>query len=196
LGKAPRITPVDRSSEAAAEVIEATARLRADLMGDSKPLPIDSIPEIMFTLCRYPDIWGKVMTLSLQIQGPSATLPAHLRELAILRTGWLLQAPYEWGEHVRHSKRLGMTTEQIDRVTHGSSHAEWSREERAVLRAAEELRETVMLTDETWDTLAETLSGEQMFELLTLIGHFTNVAYMQNTLRLRLEPNNEGLRAR
>lgn len=196
LGKEPRIMPVDRSSAVAAEVIAATARLRADLMGDDKPLPIDSIPEIMFTLCRYPDIWGKVMALSLQIQGPSATLTARHRELAILRTAWLLEAPYEWGEHVRHSKRLGITTEEIDRVTRGSSCPKWSVDDRAILCAAEELRDHAVLTDATWNILAETLTDEQLFELLVLIGQFTNVAYIQNSLRLRLEPSNEGLRAR
>jgi alkylhydroperoxidase family enzyme len=196
LGEPPRIAPVDRESAAAAEVIAATARLRADLMGDNKPLAIGAIPEIMFTLCRYPDIWGKVMALSLQVQGPSATLPAHLRQLAILRTAWLLQAPYEWGEHVRHSKRLGITSEQIDRITRGSVCPEWSEEERAILKAAEELRDNAMLTEDTWHALAAVLNDEQSFELLVLIGHFTNVAYMQNTLRLRLEPSNPGLRAR
>lgn len=33
-------------------------------------------------------------------------------------------------------------------------------------------------------------------ELLVLIGQFTNVAYFQNSLGLRLEPSNAGLAAR
>lgn len=196
LGQEPRIAPVDRNSEGAEAVIQATARLRAGVVGDGVSLPVNTIPEIMFTLCRYPDIWDKIMSLSLQLQGPSALLPARDRQLAILRTAWLLGAPYEWGEHVRHSKRTGLTSDDIARVVAGSSDPNWNAHERAILSAAEELRANAMVTDATWNELGKSLDGAQLFELLVLIGQFTNVAYFQNSLRLRLEPQNEGLSAR
>jgi 4-carboxymuconolactone decarboxylase len=65
-----------------------------------------------------------------------------------------------------------------------------------VLQAAEELRERVMVSDATWAKLAEQLDDRQMFELMALIGQFTTIAYVQNSLRLRLEPGNAGLSAR
>ena len=42
------------------------------------------------------------------------------RELAILRIGWLSQAPFEWGAHVKIAKRNGITSEEIERVIEGS----------------------------------------------------------------------------
>lgn len=195
LGQPPRIAPLDRAASAS-DVRAATNRLRGDIVGDSAPLPIEGIPEIMFVLCRYPDLWDRIMALSLQMQGPTGVLPARDRQLAILRTAWLLQAPYEWGEHVRHSKKAGISSEEIERVTIGSAADGWDEHERAVLRAAEELRDHAFVGDATWEQLGSNLDDHQRFELLVLIGQFTTVAYFQNSLRLRLEPLNEGLAAR
>ncbi|MFA7585239.1 MAG: carboxymuconolactone decarboxylase family protein [Novosphingobium sp.] len=196
LGQPPRIAPLDRQS--AAEQVQAdTAKLRGDIVGgDAAPLPLDAIPEIMFTMAKFPEIWARYMAVSMHLQGPKGALKPRDRQLAILRTGWLLQAPFEWGEHARQSKAVGITTEEIERVTTGSSAPGWSDHDRAILRAAEELREGAIVSDETWDRLALTMSESELLELLLLIGQFTTTAYFQNALRLRLEPGNPGLSAR
>jgi 4-carboxymuconolactone decarboxylase len=195
LGQPPRIAPQDRAANEH-KVRDVTRALRAKIVRDERELPLEAIPEIMFTLCHHPDLWGKIMALSLQMQGDTGILPPRDRQLAILRTGWLLQAPYEWGQHVQWSKLASITSEEIERVTVGSSAPEWTTHERAVLQAAEELRERVMVSDATWAKLAEQLDDRQMFELMALIGQFTTIAYVQNSLRLRLEPGNAGLSAR
>lgn len=195
LGQPPRIAPRDRA-EAERAVRDATRALRAGIVGDDRELPLEAIPEIMFTLCPWPDLWGKIMALSLQMQSETGLLPPRDRQLAILRTGWLLQAPYEWGQHVQWSKNVGITSEEIERVTAGSAAPGWTAHERAILCAAEELRAGAMVSDATWDQLAQRLDDGQMFELMALIGQFTTIAYFQNGLRLRLEPGNAGLSAR
>ena len=113
LGQPPRLLPLDRAS-VADEVQAATRHLRGGVVGDAVTMPLDAIPEIMFTMCRFPDLWQKIMDLSIQIQGPESVLSLRDRKLAILRTGWLCQAPYEFGEHVNQSKRAGFTAEEID----------------------------------------------------------------------------------
>lgn len=195
LGQPPRLPPLDRKS-VAAEVQAATAHLRGGVVGDAPPMPLDAIPEIMFTMCRYPDLWQKIMDLSIQIQGKSSVLPVRDRKFAILRTGWLCQAPYEFGEHVNQAKRAGLTTEEIERITIGSSAPDWNDHERALLRAAEELHEDAMIGDETWAQLSQRLNEHQLVELTVLIGQFVATAYFQNSLRLRLEAGNQGLAAR
>ncbi len=118
------------------------------------------------------------------------------RQLAILRTTWLCQAPYAWGEHVKHSTRIGFRSEVIERVTQGSAAPGWNEHERAILRAVEELYEDAMISDATWEILSKCLNEKQLFELPVLVGQFTTVAYFQNALRLRLSEGNSGLRAR
>jgi alkylhydroperoxidase family enzyme len=91
---------------------------------------------------------------------------------------------------------VGITSEEIARSTIGSAAPEWTDQERAIMRASEELHESAMISDETWDQLASRLSEAQLVELVLLIGQFSTTAYLQNALRLRLEPGNPGLSAR
>lgn len=195
LGQPPRLAPVDRKA-VADQVMAVTAHLRKGVVGGDTPLALDAVPEIMFTMCRFPDLWQKIIDLSVQIQGPDSVLDVRDRKLAILRTGWLCQAPFEFGEHVKQSLRAGLGAAEIERVTIGSAAPEWDEHDRAILRAAEELHANAMICDETWAQLSKRLDEHQRVELLVLIGQFTATAYFQNALRLRLEPGNRGLHLR
>lgn len=195
LGQPPRIAPVNRH-DVADEVQATTARLRGGAVADLPPLPLEAIPEIMFTMCRFPGLWDRMIDLTLEIQGPGAVLELRDRKLAILRTGWLCQAPYEFGEHVNQARRAGFTPDEVERITVGSVAPEWNEHERAILRAVEELHADTMVSDQTWAQLAQRLNDHQLVELLVLVGQFVATAYFQNSLRLRLEPGNEGLEGR
>lgn len=195
IGKPPRIAPLDRQS-VAGEVQESTRKLRGALIAGAPPVALEVIPEIMFMLCRHQKLWDAVMALSMQLF-EGGVLPPRDRQLAVLRTGWLLGAPYEFGEHIGRAKAAGITGEEIDRlVEEGSTWSGWNDHDSAILKAAEELRADAMISDETWATLAASYSEAQLFELCVLVGQFTNVAYFQNALRCRLEPSNPGLAAR
>src|SRR5262249_2898421 len=126
----------------------------------------------------------------------NGTLPARARELVILRIGWLCRAPYEWGEHVELAKRAGISTEEIERVTRGSASDGWNDPNRALLQAVEELFADAMISDATWAVLAHHFDEKQLIELPILVGQYQTVAYFQNSLRLRLQRGNRGLRAR
>lgn len=156
---------------------------------------IANLPEILRTMLRHPNLFARQVDIGIQLLGEGA-LSGRDRELAILRIGWLCQAPYEWGEHVLVAKKLGIGSEEIDRITRGSGAAGWSEHEQAILRAAEELHADAMISDATWATLAKRLDERQLIELPVVIGQYQTVAYSQNSLRLRLHNGNLGLKAR
>lgn len=196
LGKPTRLPPVNRAA-AIDEVRDATVRLRADLFPGAPMMADAQIPEIMFTMQPFGKVWERLMSMSMQLLGPAALLPRREQKLAILHTASLLMAPYEWGEHATQAKTLGFTADELQRIVEESSASpEWTPLERAILRACEELREGAMLSGATWDALAASLSTEQIFELLVLIGQFTTVAYFQNALRVPLEAGKAGLATR
>jgi alkylhydroperoxidase family enzyme len=118
------------------------------------------------------------------------------RELAILRIAWLSQAPFEWGSHVKIAKRNGITAEEIERVMEGSWAPGWRKQDRAIMRAVEELHFDSMVTDDTWADLQEFYNDKKLIELLILAGQYKTVAYYQNSLRLPLPEGNMGLLAR
>ena len=166
-----------------------TARAAIDLPPIVDPDPYTSI------MLRNPGLYEGQMKLgTFLFQG---TLPVRYRELAILRIGWLSRAPFEWGEHVRMSKRLlGFTTEDIERVIAGSGAEGWAFEDRAILKAVEECLSDARISDATWDELASFLDHAQQLELPLMIGIYQATAFLQNSIRATLLPGNPGLTAR
>lgn len=195
LGHPLRIPPLERDSVAEA-AHASTKRLRKVAFDNAPDLPLEDIPAIIMSVLRYPVLWESICQLSIHLMGPDAVLPKRDRQLAVLRTLWLCQAPYPWGEHVKHGKAMGLTSAEIDRITQGSTAPEWTDYERALLCAAEELHSNALISDATWNVLHTQLDTHQLFELTVIIGQFNTVAYFENTMRFRLEKGNIGLAAR
>jgi alkylhydroperoxidase family enzyme len=190
IGTRQRIAPLapgDIKDEAKA----LCAQIRKSF-GNADP---DVIPEIIATMLRHPGLYRCQMEMSIELAARGA-IPPRERELAVLRVGWLCRAPYEWGEHVDIAKRYGVTREEIERVTEGSSASGWRDHDRAILRAVEELLGDQSISDETWDVLARGWSEAQLMELPILVGAYYMTALQQNTLKVRLKENSAGLRQR
>lgn len=212
LGDGPRIPPLD-VREVTADLLKIITRMSLvntalgsreregleDLLANRETAAtaaaIANLSEIMRTLLRHPDLFAREIDIGIQLLTQGA-LPARDRELAILRIGWLCQAPYEWGEHVLVAKRVGVTSEEIECIVRGSTASGWSEHERAILRATEELFEDAMISNATWAILARRLDERQLIELPIVVGQYQTVAYYQNSLRLRLHSGNLGLEAR
>jgi 4-carboxymuconolactone decarboxylase len=159
---------------------------------DDPPQPLHSFYGV---LAHSPDLFASYMDLGIAITAQCA-LPPRWRELLILRTGWLCGAPYQWGEHVLSARQLGLSQEEIERVTAGSSSPGWDERDRAILRAAEELHADAMIGDETWQCLTAFLDERQLLEVPMVVGHYHTTAYVQNALRVALNDYNPGLTAR
>lgn len=115
-------------------------------------------------------------------------LPARDRELLILRTAWLCNAEYEWGQHVLIGRASGITDEEIERIPDAEISDEWEARERALLRAADELHERSVISDGTWATLAEGYDYAQLIEVCMIVGQYHMVAFTLNSLGVELEP--------
>jgi 4-carboxymuconolactone decarboxylase len=102
----------------------------------------------------------------------SDMLPPRLREIAILRTGWLCRAEYEWGQYAVLARRVGVSDEEIARVKSGPDAEGWTELEATVLRAADELHSNACITDGTWAVLAAHLDERQVIEVPMLVGQY------------------------
>jgi 4-carboxymuconolactone decarboxylase len=191
LGRPPRIAPVQELSE---EALAVTGRLRQIGSGRPAPKSASEVPEIVAMMLHHPQLYDKHISLSIEL-GTRGAIGMREREIAILRLGWLCQAPFEWGEHVKKAKAIGFTSEEIERIRQGSSASGWDEHERAIVRAVEELHAHAMISDETWEILARRFDERQLIELPILVGQYQTVAYSQNSLRVRLSPDNPGLTA-
>jgi alkylhydroperoxidase family enzyme len=191
VGDGPRIAALTGSAVDVA-TLDMVNAVRAGA-GASSVTP-DKIPDYMRTVMKHPEVFARQMEMGATIF--SGHIPRRERELAILRIGWLARAPYEWGEHVDIAKRFGVTAEEVERVTQGSSAPGWSAHDAAILRGVEELIGDQAMTDETWDVLAKSWSEAQLIEFPMMVGQYITTALIQNSLRIRLAPDNPGLTQR
>lgn len=187
VGKPQRIEP-PREDELGEASRKATIELREAFGIPQK----GDVPEVLLTMLRHPGLFHAQVEMGKQLAG-RGTIPPRDRELAILRNAWLCGAPYEWGEHVDISKRLGVTAEEIERCTQGSQGEGWSEHEHALMKGVEELHARQMISDETWAVLAKTWNEQQLMEFPILVGHYVATAMQQNSLRMRLAHDNPGL---
>lgn len=146
---------------------------------------------IYTTLARHPELMKRWLVFGSYILG-SSTLSPRARELLILRTGYRCKSEYEWGQHARIGRMVGLTDEELRRITHGPDAPGWDRADALLLRAADELHDDHVLDDATWDGLGERLDLKQMYDLLFTVGQYTLVSMVLNTLGIQREEGVEG----
>lgn len=174
----PRYAPLTLE-EVSPEGMEQVKVIRAAFsIPESRPFP-----DVSLITLRHPGMFKGQMVLGIELA--KGVIPARDRELAVLRLAWLARAPFEWSEHVDIGKAFGLTVEEIDRVTEGSSAPGWTAHESAILRGVEELLSDHCMSDATWDTLAQSWDEKQMLEYPMLVGSYLMTALQQNSLKIQ-----------
>ena len=186
LGQPQRVAPLK---------IEELGQETWDVVNDIRKTiglpPAVDMPGYSLTMAKHPPIFRRQLDMGMAIFG--GKMPARERELAVLRIGWLLRAPYEWGEHVDIGQRYGVTKDEILRVIEGSGAPGWTEHEAAILRAIEEILANQTVSDATWATLSKNWTDKQKLEFPMMVGQYVCTAIVQNTLRIDLEEGNPGL---
>lgn len=144
------------------------------------------ILNIFRTLAHHPKLLERWLVFGTHILNKSS-LPPREREMLILRIGWLCRSEYEWGQHVLIGRQAGLADEEIERIKSGPEASGWSELESALLRAVDELHSEAFISDLTWQTLAASLSKQQLLDLVFTVGQYNMVAMALNTLGVRLD---------
>ena len=115
-------------------------------------------------------------------------LGAVERELAILRTARLIEAEYEWIQHVSIGRAVGVTDEQLLALDAGDvEHEAFSEPERAVLRFTTQLVQQPRPDDGVFDELRAQFPDRQIVELILVVGAYTMLGRMMTALDLDLD---------
>jgi 4-carboxymuconolactone decarboxylase len=166
----PRIAPLD--------LVERTERQRQllDLVGG------DTAANIFTTLVRNPALLDAFLPFCLHLLRCRELSKRH-RELIILRTAWLCGTYYEWAHHVEFARRAGLTDAEITSLD-GPISEGWAADDHALLVAVDELHANHAVTESTWLRLTMFLDAEQLITVPMLVGEYTMLAGMLNTLRV------------
>lgn len=113
-------------------------------------------------------------------------LDPKLRELAILRAGWLCRSPYEFSQHVSFGRRTGLTDDQIRGIREQDASL-FAPNELAVLQFATEMTTDATVSDETFAAVRKFLDEEQTVELTMVTGFYNLVSRVLNTLQVDVD---------
>ena len=187
--------PGRREALLALVVMVAVFTLNAPAAQDTSPRipPLESADGINIskTLAHHPALSDAWLTFARYVLSENS-LPPRDRELLILRIGYLWGAEYEWGQHSRIARQVGLSDAEIVRVTRGPEAAEWSSFDRTLLQAVDELHRDAYISDGTWAELDARYDTKQLMDVVFTVGEYTLVSMALKTFRVPLDEGVEG----
>lgn len=120
------------------------------------------------------------------------SLDRRLRELVIMRIGWATGSEYEWAQHWRVARDLGVSEPDLLGVRSWESYDGFGEVERAVLAATDEVVSSGAISEPTWKVCAAVLSEVELIELLFVIANWSMVSSFLRSVDIPLE---EGMTA-
>jgi alkylhydroperoxidase family enzyme len=171
-----------------------------------EPVSPPFAPKVQALLDRLPAAWSppfKLFTvlarderLLLRFAGGAVGYlqPSHVtirqREVLLLRVTARCRCAYEWGMRVHYfTAEAELGDQQIRASVFGTADdAVWTPEDKLLIRLADELHDTVSISDPLWTDLRAAFAEEAILQLLMMAGQYRTVAYIANGLQLPLEP--------
>jgi 4-carboxymuconolactone decarboxylase len=161
-------------------------RTMLDPSGSGRP-----VANVYRTYAQHPALYVPRQVLSEYIRTGS-TLSPRIREMLILRIGYLCQSAYEWAAHARAGRGAGLSDDDIRRIAEGPS-AGWSADDAAVLQAVDDMFNDDRVAPATWAALATRFDKKQLLDVLITAGGYRMVSMSLNTFGVAPEPNSEPL---
>jgi 4-carboxymuconolactone decarboxylase len=161
---------------------DAVQRALADMLPAEKRNPGDA-GNALATLVRHPELARAFLRFNMHLLFRS-TLPARVREQAILRVAHRRGCQYEWFHHVELGKQAGLGDDDIAAIGRGEPADEIGR---VVVTAVDELEEKSNLSDATWAALCQHFDERQRMDLVFTVGCYGALALAFNTFGVELE---------
>jgi 4-carboxymuconolactone decarboxylase len=198
--KAPQIAPVlpDQWQGAVLDAVGAFPSSR-DYVLSKWPGEIANGANGLGTMLNHPALAKAFLVFNHHVSVGS-TLSKRVREILILRIGWLRKAEYEWLQHVITGKRAGLTDADIERITIGPDAPGWDAVDADLVRAVDELFSRACIQPATWTRLTSVFNPQQMIDLIFCVGCYEVLAMAFNSWGVACEaslaPMEPDLRAR
>lgn len=141
---------------------------------------------IFATLARNPSAIKPFLSWAGYILQQTKLTPRE-REIVILRIGYRCDSGYEFHQHTRIGLRSGLSEADIEALRKTVTEGEWSETEVLLIQAADQLHQESFIGTETWSSLAEHYSEQQLMDIVFVVGQYTQVSMMLNTFGVQIE---------
>ena len=158
----------------------------ADLVGDIV-VQRGEVLHLYQMLLHSPPItagWLQMMTAVRH----ETSLPGSLRELVIIRIGYLNDAPYEAEQHRPIALREGCSEAQVDALRDWRNHADlFDEKQQAALALTDKITHDVHADDATWQLVRSQWDERELVELVVTIASYNMVSRVIGTLQIHSE---------
>jgi alkylhydroperoxidase family enzyme len=161
---------------------------RAQQLGAEIGLPAPMTTRSAFrTLANNPPllkaVFGQLSALLLH-----NTFDTRLRELMIMRIGWVTGSEYEWTQHWRVATAAGIPPEDLLAVRDWQGSDRLTAADRAILQATDETLAGQAISDATWaEVVKHVPDPAQQVEFVVAMGNWTMFSILLRNLRIPVE---------
>jgi alkylhydroperoxidase family enzyme len=161
---------------------------RARELGQEMGLPEPMTTRSAFrTLANNPAllkaVYGQLTTLLSR-----NTFDTRLRELMIMRIGWVTGSVYEWTQHWRVATTAGIPPEDVLAVRDWRASDRLTAADKAVLAATDESLAGKTISDATWTEVTKYITDPgQQVEFVVAMGNWTMFSILLRNLKIPVE---------
>jgi alkylhydroperoxidase family enzyme len=114
-------------------------------------------------------------------------LNEHLRELVIVRVGYLSNSAYELHQHIQLARKIGIPEAKLEGLKFGPDASCFDVKERAMLRLVDELVRNVCPCDATLADVREQMSVAEIFSVIAAVGVYMMICRLLETTGVELD---------
>lgn len=153
-----------------------------------KVLPQIAELNVFRTLLKHPKLAKVINDLLLMLLFDGNRLSHRLRELLIMRIGWVTGSNYEWTQHWRIAQDYGLTESEVLAVKNWREADCFDSADKAVLAATDETLADGCISAETWEACTEALdTEEELLELCAAVGAWRLISQLAKSVDIQLE---------
>ena len=133
------------------------------------------IPELkagigLYRVLLQQPILAKRINDLMETLSTESQFDARLRELVVMRIGWLNHGVYEFSLHYVIAAQLGVEEHELLAIRDWETHDHWSPADRAAFRAADEIVTNGTMSEATWNAYADHFqTAQERLDLTTMI---------------------------
>ncbi|MBV8361613.1 MAG: carboxymuconolactone decarboxylase family protein [Deltaproteobacteria bacterium] len=175
-----------------AEAAPEVRKLYQQIFGDRDPVAqpgtaTGSPGDYWTTLALVPDILKLSADALFALLQPGRKLEPRFRELAILRTAITGDCRFEYSQHLKVARAIGIPDAKINALKSWTTSEHFDQAERAVMAAADELIGRNLVEDATFAALKRHFSDEQIVELFMVIATYRMHGLLVRALHLEFD---------
>jgi alkylhydroperoxidase family enzyme len=139
------------------------------------------------TLALVPDILKMSSDVLFALLQQGRKLKPQHRELAILRTAIVGDCRFEYSQHLKLARQIGISEDKLQAIKSWTTSLKFDEVERAVMAAADEIVARNLVEDATFSALKNHLSDEQIVELFFVITTYRMHGMMVRAFHLEFD---------